>query len=368
MLTTWGANSLEALVAVGYGATTTGSNYSINASSIHFGFIFRAPSNDTMTGFGMPHAGNTGTVASGAQADLYALGSDGLPTGASLATAIYTPTFGTNIITWSSSYNVTADTCYAVVIKNILAEPASNYFVVNNTVTTDTFLDRLWLCSANSGATWQANSSLSQYANGYPIYTTNGSYGLPFYGGSVWTGSPGIDAIYNTSGSRISVHAQKVNFNCTVKVRGIKFILGKTGSPTFNLKGVICSSSSILSSSDSVWNAANTSVNGAVQWVTPYELAANTDYYVGISPVDATAGDASNYAKTYQCSTGIAGNSLARTTPPWFGAYKSSGSSISFSTMATNEGGGFHLLLEIVGGLNGSTSMFRNGIKSGGQL
>lgn len=260
-----------------------------------------------LTGFVISVTSVSGTVTSGAQADLFAVDSTGKPTGASLATVTWTPSASVSTQSFGTPYAVTAGTCYAIVIKNILGTPASNLFSIQSytgaSVTSGINANTLNLASVDGGTTWVAYASnlsghsfvgTSAIAPVYASYGTDCSY---LCAGTGYTSS--VTRLYNAAGTRTARCAIKWNAEIDVLLWGFTFPMkGNTGFPTYDLCGEVCSASASLSTSDSTINCAGVVDSSRVgfRWAVPYRLLANTDYYIGVTPVTVGNGTNSVYA------------------------------------------------------------------------
>ena len=291
-----GFTGLNQLIRVGLSLTGIGTVCSVNTANVRAGFLFVAPVGaGNMTGFftGCGPAG--GTLTGIGLAQLYAVGSNFRPTGSALATVTFTPVSnGPATLSWGTSVALTAGTVYAVVMSNQDAAPATNFYSVNVQAGYDVPLDRILLYSTDVAFAYNMAGSHSQNFPGWPIYATLGNYGA--LSAVVGGGGSTVNPLYNVSGSRVARVALRVNFTKPVRLWRILANVSKTGTPAFDLKSEVIQAGSVIATSDDLWNAANMATPASWHWANPVDLSANTDYYVAITPVGATAGDASNYA------------------------------------------------------------------------
>jgi hypothetical protein len=101
----------------------------------------------------------------------------------------------------------------------------------------------------------------------------------------------------------------------------------KTGSPNYSVSGEVCSSSAVLSTSDSAFPANNVTGSVVNFWSTPYRLSAGVEYYIGVTPTtDGNGSGANFYAPT---------NALTVLNPatvgPIISAYTSTGTTPSWT-------------------------------------
>ncbi len=303
MLPGWASsNSLQVMVPVGIDPEATISGVmTLNSSTARIGAIFVAPSSQNINGFYAVHQSLTGTVTNILQADLYALDSALIPTGSSLATATYTPTNGWTSVTFSAAYAVTGGTAYAIIIKNVGGTPGSNYCNMYYNSGVRNKFDRVHIRSTDSGTSYKLQHSYWAEAMIWPNYASSGVYGtIPDW---VSFENDINNSLYNTSGSRVAIVAAKVQFTCNVKVWGLRTTLGRSGSPTHTLDASIWNDSGTkVSTAANTWEWSTIGSSHAMwQWTTPYELTANTVYYIGVTPTNATAGDSSNYYTIKGC-------------------------------------------------------------------
>jgi len=285
-------------------STTSVSNLAtatLNASGVRFGAVFRAAYSAPLSGFYISHGSNTGTP-SGIQVDLYAVDTNGLPTGSSLASITYTPIASLiNRIALSSPYTVVQDTCYALIWQNTNPNPSTNCPTFTTHAQDSTF-NYLYLGSADGGLTWPASAGtfLGSKLLLAPVYSVTGPDGwFAFANQAVTVGN----SMYNTAGSRQMREGVRVQFPTDVLLWGLGFrASSNVGSPTFNCQGEICSATATLSVSDTQI-PVSTITNGSTitfRWSAPYRLLANTVYYLCTSPASSQAGDASNYYRLQQ--------------------------------------------------------------------
>jgi len=304
--------SLSILASIGVSQDLTA--VQLSSASRYCGTVFMARVSEPMNGFLTAITAVTGTVTNGLQADLYAVDTTGKPTGASLATVTVTPAVGAMTITWGTPYTVTAGTCYFVRIINVAGTPASNNFSINCSAAGSAFTcyyaGNLLLTSNDSGANWQ---SYGVNINGpgwqgslcfAPTYGTFGSDAPAFCTGTGYAISN--TKLYNAAGSRTARSAMKVNFEMDLLLWGVVVPLkGNVGSPTYDIQAEVCSASASLSVSDSTINGAGIADSTRIgfRWAVPYRLLANTDYYIGVTPVAVGNGTASVYSAVQICGT-----------------------------------------------------------------
>ncbi len=276
-----------------------------NSNTIRAGILFVASQSAAMTGFKYWFNTHTGTITSGCQVDLFAVDANYRPTGASLATATFTPAdTSLNTINWSVAPTVVAGTMYCIVIQNLLGTPGSNFFK-------PVFFPQSYnpvIFSNDSGTTWfSAVNTSSQFAALFENYSGT-TYGPAMGLGGGLNGAIGAQ-LYNTSGVRTARQAVKVRFPYAVKLWGINCVGGnKTGTPTHQIVGEVSTVSASLATTPTQAPSANFAGNPVLIWwfdnTTVQTLAANTDYYVGVVPSGATAGDSSNYVRMSLYNTG----------------------------------------------------------------
>lgn len=336
---------------------------SLNAAAIRWMVLFKADRSDTMVGFRIRLGANTGTPTSALQANLYALDANGEPTGSSLATATVTPTGSAiNTIAWGTGYALTSGVEYGVVLQNVHATPASNFPTLVG-ISVPTPYGNYFTVSLDSGATWYYGISTSIMGVHFWAEYGGGTVGIIVATG-VSAGDKGAQ-LYNTSGSRVARTANKYNFPVPVRVFGLVELSGrnKTGSPTHDMKAEICSSSAVLATSSTRLSSANGNGNEIHLFENGYDLAADTDYYIGVTPDGATAGDASNYRRV-QGTTTITSPTLADIGSICFGGYTSTawpGPSWSADTSLMS----FVLLISPIAGSGGGAAP--NAIRYQGQ-
>lgn len=337
MLPGWATSSVRALLACGIDTASTASGITLDSAAKRVCAIFVAPASENINGFRVLHQGNTGTVTNIMQADLYAVDSTLTKTGSSLATATYTPSNGFTTVTFGAAYGVTAGTVYIIELQNVAGVPGSNY--TNCRVITNAsgiIGDRFFVYSTDSGSTYKATGSYQYEIVLYPNYASSGLYGTI----QRWTEfESDYISLYNTSGSRIAAVSTKFNFKTDVKLWGIRASIGRSGSPTHTLDGKVWNSSgTVLSTAANTWLWSSSAGSALSQWywTTPYTLSANTDYYIGISPNGATAGDSSNY---YTMKAGQYNDASLRPAQvgPAIDCYQSTGSSISWAQTGSND-------------------------------
>lgn len=318
----FGSRSIDSMVTIANGGNGT-TQAGMAAATAYLGCVFMATVSENMIGCVVQFGGNVGTPSS-TVVDLYAVDANGYPTGASLATATFSPTSNVvNTVTFAAAYAVTAGTAYALVFRNATGTPASNYASLR---TQPIWAGNLYISSADSGATWVIGSVTSLCCA--PQYNTAGVVAYSQYNGF---GAGTAIALYNTTGSRIARVAMKCNFEMDVLLWTVSVAMNtKTGSPNFGISGQVCSDSGVLSTSSSSY--PSNLVTGTVNtfWDTPYRLLANTDYYIGITPTTDGNGSAGNcYNPT---------NALAVLNPanlgPIVSGYTSTGTTPSWSVMS----------------------------------
>jgi len=310
------------------------SNGDMNSDTTWRAALFTADRTESMTGFDVHLGSNTGTVTNAFKADLYAVDANSHPTGASLATVTTTPVAGApTAITWSTPYTVTNGTTYAIVIRNLNSvggnglSAGSNFFRL---LGASKYIDNHPLTSTDSGAHWGLATSGIGIAL-WVRYQTSGTKGVIAGVGGV--GGGGGIQLYNTSGSRVARYAVRVRFPYAVKLWQISTHPGalKSGTANYNLKAEVCSASAVLSTC-TTRPYADQSTNGVdFRWDTPYELAANTDYYICVTPDGASAGDGSNHVRVLTANifkpSVIVG--------PIKGSYSSTGTTVSWTEDTT---------------------------------
>lgn len=299
----FGASSIGHLLKIGTAGDLIG--LSFNTAARIGGAVFMARVSENVTGFIVGVTAVSGTPTSAARADLYAVDSNGFPTGASLADVTWTPAAGVSTQTFGVAYAVTAGTCYAIVIKNIHATPASNNFAINTTAsgssTVGTYGSNLCIGSSDTGTTWTGvGVNLVQSMQGTMaigvIYSTFGTDASHINCGTSY-GAAALP-LYNATSTRTARIANKINLEQDVLLWGATIpVAGNTGSPTFGIKAEVCSSSASLSSSDTVHNASalNSSLHPCWRWSVPYRLLAGQDYYIGLTPSEVGNGTAGIY-------------------------------------------------------------------------
>lgn len=309
-----------------YGADGLNSQYTINGANLRFAAAFRSPeTNDSCTGFRFSCDGVFGTVTNIAVAELYAVdATTGYPTGSVLATATFTPANGMNVVTWASAYSTTASTIYAIVMKNVDGTPGTNYYRPRYGFNRNSGALKRLVISNDAGTSWNVISGSGTLVPALaPNFATAGYYSelcTPDNG----SGGNGL-AIYNTSGSRVARSATKFVFTVPVKIFGVSLGFSKANSPTFDLKAEICTASAVVATSTNTWNAAD-AVPSAFFGFDGVELSADTEYYVCVTPVDASAGDSSNNVKLYVFSTTTSALALPFTHGPFRQSYESTAS------------------------------------------
>lgn len=264
---------------------------SVNSANVQIGICFQANSSISMTGFKLKLGANAGTVTNILQADLYLADANGKPTGSSLATVTTTPSASAiNTFTWSAAYSVSGGLFYFIVIKNIDGTPATNRFSVSvNSATHTPYLGHFGTVSLDAGSTWYSSGNLSF---GFWFNSSSGTDGFVIATGATSSGSV---QLYNASGSRTARIANRYRFGNPVILYGLNYGAGlKTGSPTFNAHAEVCSASAVLYSGLDNVNAANMGGANLFLFDGGVSLDANTDYYIGVTPTGATAGDSSN--------------------------------------------------------------------------
>lgn len=337
MLPGWATNSVRALLPCGIDTgTNTLAGIALDSAAKRICAIFVAPASENINGFTVLQQGNTGTVTNIIQADLYAVDSTLTKTGSSLATVTYTPTNAYQAVTFGSPYAVTAGTVYMIELQNVAGAPASNYTNYRAGLGGGIIGDRFFVYSTDSGSTYKALGSYQYEIVLYPNYASSGLYGTI----QRWTEfETDYISLYNTSGSRIAAVSTKFNFKTDVKLWGIRAAIGRSGSPTHTLDGKVWNSSgTVLSTAANTWlwsTSAGASI-GQWFWTTPYTLSANTDYYIGISPNGATAGDSSNY---YTMKAGQYNSSTLRPAQvgPAIDCFQSTGASITWAQTGSND-------------------------------
>lgn len=281
----------------------------LNAAAQRYGCVFKARVSENMTGFKFASGTNAGTVTNIAQADLYAVDSNGYPTGASLAAATFTPAnSSTNTVTWGTPYAVTAGTCYAVVLSNLDGAPTtnkygvgycgSNYLVFNETFQ---YANNLWLASIDSGTTWEPSAVLPPTKGGSlvfaPIYDTFGTDCQAMIGTE-----PGVayttTLLYNAADRKARL-AVRVNLPCFALLRSVAVsFAAKAGSPAYALVGEVCSATASLSvSTSAVTAAASSNLPIVFWWDSPYRLSPGVDYYIGVTPSEVGNGASGTTAR-----------------------------------------------------------------------
>lgn len=336
----------------------------VNSAAIRVGLLFTADRSASLTGFLLRIPSTGGTPTNALQANLYLTDSNHEPTGSSLATLTATPTSGSfQTFTWSSAYSVTSGVEYVIVIQNVDGTPATNLFRIGVAGSPIVFLRNLVVRSHDTAASWFASADALS-ALMFLSYA-GGTVGVPFANGSVATS--GAPNLYNTSGSRVARVANLVNFDKPALLYGFNItgnFWATTGSPTHFMRGEVCSSSALLSTSNTRILPSTTNINRWVWWETPYELAADTDYYIGVTPDGATAGDASNYFNAPQHGS-LQTPTLAVLEAIFLGAYQSTASpGPTWSSLGTLLGMTLILGPAEVGG--GSSGIRRAGGMAGG--
>lgn len=266
------------------------------------GIVFRALRSENMTGFRTYTTSISGTVTNIARADLYAVDDNGLPTGASLGDATFTPVTNNFInVTWGTPYALTSGTCYCVLIRNTDAAPATNRWYQGVLPS-----DRIpppqaeYLYSTDAGVAW-VQSSRGRWSPVFaPIYATSNIVASLFPHSNNSAACGFAEQLYNTSGSRIARVGIKVNFPVRVRLHRVIASIWSGGGTTGNIIAEVCNADSVLSVADtkvdsSVFVPTMRYPVGPWDWVTPYTLEANTDYYVCIRLENATSGDSANY-------------------------------------------------------------------------
>lgn len=353
------SGQVNTILKVGTVIVQTGMTF--NTATTFLAVVFVASVSQNMTGFKVSCRLNTGTP-SGARADLFAVDANGKPTGSSLANVTFTPTSNTiNTESWGAAVALTAGTAYAIVFQNTTATPASNTYGLNLAV--NDYLGNIILVSTNSGSNW-SNTGVSTYGSAMvcPVYATLGSDAMLYV--TSQTGGAALQ-LFNTSASRVAREAIKWNCPHDVILWKANFqFQANTGSPTHFLQAEVCSAAASLSVSD-VQVDSSLIVNGAFgqfQWNAGVTLSANTDYYIGPTPVGATAGNSSNTPRLVI----NAGMLKPATFGPLVDAYDSTASpGPSFSQLATGvpmaefwftipqaSGGGLLAARGMSGGLN----------------
>lgn len=321
---------------------TIETEFSINSNTYRISYLWTADRSEQMDGFKYVAGQNAGTVTNGCQVDLYAVDANYVKTGDSLATATFTPSASAlNTVAWAVAYTVTAGVTYLIEFKNVLGTPASNRFNLRHY--------RNWQLHGNNIPCWSFdgtnyfNQTDSQWGSLglWPNYSSSGTVGVYASGNNALAGAG--QQLYNTSGSRVARTGIKFNLQNPMRFRGIRTRLGnKTGTPTFMLQGELCSASAQLSTSATRCIVSTANVYTDFIWETPYDCAADTDYYAVVRPVDAAAGDASNYIflSTYLALKPSVVQGAIQ------GSYYSLGSSVSF-TEDTSRMPDFNLIFEV---------------------
>lgn len=323
----YGDGSMKGLLRVGTFSKGAVSQV-LSGANIRFGIVFMARHTENLNGFKIQLDANGGTGGT-AVAELYAVDANGRPTGSVLATVTFAPTTNAlNTGTFSAAYAVTSGTAYALVFKNTDGTPGTNNFRFKSMD-----LD-MWTGYAGLWSTDATN----YLVGGYPAapivltYATSGDEG-PYCSTLTGAGNPD-QSLYNVSGSRVARNAIKFVPTRDLDLWKVAFMFrSKTGSPTFEIQGEVCSASASLSVSDFTFNAVNAAsgIWGACHWGTPYRLTGGTTYYIGVSPVGANAGDASNLVTLQSYLSPIAPGTQGEI----LDSYCSSGATVSW-TQATS--------------------------------
>jgi len=303
------------------------SNITVNTAATQYAFAFVAERTDTLNGikFYCPLiVGSGGTCA----VDLYAVDANGFKTGSSLASGTATPSSAMVTVTFGAGYALTAGTAYVLVIRNSHATPASNYFRLQYSANSALYSGGALQGTSDSGTSW----GYFTRSGGVPIILTYNTG--PTDVGVILSSLPVTNSsikLYNTSGSRVARLAVKINVATNLYVHGVQVgTWAAVGSPTHDMLAEICSSSASLSTSDTKFKYGAMWAGGGAFWNTPYELTPGTDYYIGILPSGATAGDGSNY---YRIQTAFARQLTPGTIlGPMQGSYSSTRSTVSWSS------------------------------------
>lgn len=299
MLRSWlplASDGKDALVT--FGSTHSQFPTNVNSANVILGNVVRAAAGaSNITQLRIIFGGNTGTVTNAAQVDVFAVSASLQPTGSSLGTLTFTPTANSVNTINISDAAVTPGNLYHIQIKNVDATPASNFFTVQsvNYVNNQGMRQYFSLRSTDGGTTW-----LFENLNSYAIFAEyDGGVGVVAdYHGPSGVSASGSLQLYNDTGTRRAREAVKWNAPFDFDLVGLIFP-GTTpqGSPTFNLKGEVCSSSASLASSDGLVPSNDFRTTRIFVFNTPVRLPANTDRYIGITPDGDDDGDSSNYAR-----------------------------------------------------------------------
>lgn len=289
-------NDLNQLICAG-GIVFCANGSNLNTSAAREAFIFQAPpANDTLVELAVWIQSTLGLVNNIGLWSLYAVNPNTmLPTGSPLASNVFTPVAST-WMSFSMSVSTSGGAFYALVLLNIDIAPSSNYYRVgqmwdlggtSHRATTGFF----GLRSADGGSTW---STLKMQNAVGGRWSSAGWYTYPL--SSTISTNSGV-LLYNHSASnRVARSANKWVFPVSVRLYTLSSPLQRVGNPTFNVKGeVIHSSGTVVASSMNVVSLA--AENDGPYLFPGVVLEAGETYYLGVTPVDATAGDASNYGR-----------------------------------------------------------------------
>lgn len=312
---------------VSYGAYPTGANWHdiLDSASLRIGIVFQAPGNDTLTGIRVTGAGVAGTAANIGQLEVFAAGADLHPTGAALATQTFTPASqNPYTVTIASPPAVTAGTLYVATFRNQDPAPATNsYGLAWHVSHTLGGSIRIW--SVNAGATWTFPGAGLASTHAYPVYGTLGVFGEAV--GRPGGGTDSAVHLFNVAGSRVARHAGRFRFPAAFRVYAAVFGVIRFGNPTFALRAEIITGGAVVATSVNTLSAL---VAGPrlFHFGDGVVLAANTDYEVALTPVDATAGDSGNHVRGENLSA-FSGFTAAGSV--WRASVGSTGTAISWS-------------------------------------
>lgn len=345
-------NNLTGLSTLSFNTGSTAPSTGINA-----GFVFTSRFTQNLTGAIVAHGASTGSPT-GCRLDAFAVDVNGLPTGASLANSVYTPTpSAVNLPTFGTPFAATAGTSYAYIWSNTTAVPAANFFTIQQ-LSNFGVPGYFRYIKNTDGSSWQSFVEFTTNTiQAGPTYGTFGSDSpLVYVGFAGGSGTP----IYNTGTSRIGRTAVKINMPHSFLVWGIGVAFdNKTGSPTgFNVAGEVCSASASLQVSDSQWAAAGMTGTTAKFWFdTPVACLANTDYYIGVTAAGTGGTQNVSNALNIKCNRPLL---QPATIGPMIDTYGSTAFAAPSFSQIVNGCAGIDAFIEITGGA-AAGSNFANG-------
>jgi len=318
----------------------------LNASTHRYAGLYKTKTTTNITGVGWKTADVTGTPT--IQVDLYAVDSNLLPTGSSLASGTVTATAQTDqTITFGTPYTPTSGTIYAFVFKNASADPTTAYFKLSANQTIAHTWDQMWAFSTNG-------TDYSTWIPSFICYPTLASgTDAPFMTGSLANDGGLGPGLYDINASRNALAALKVNLPSAMKLCATYATISKTGSPNYAIVCDVLNSSgtSIAVSAPVLLN--NMTGSTAFLFTSEVSLSASTDYYIAFRASAVGSGDSSNYYRVNKTDlyagcklpSWIVGSyfSTAWGTPSW-SAYSPTLAVSLVGYPATSSGGGGSLV------------------------